>query len=191
MLKLYMILLGCKPKGRNTEQHDIFFGIGTSLKELVPAMQQFWPEAQGKLHIDAWREVNIVDNHKISVIPKNAASAANDKQLFFLNLGGYKANEFEEFHYKLLVVASTLDEARGKAKQTAFFKHTSLKHSDIHREATSHIDDKYGIDVDDMYNVEEILPTAFKDKYSLQITPGTAADDASCLGYLKIADLVS
>ena len=36
--KLYMIMLGCRPEGRYTEQHDIFFGIGTSLKELIPNM---------------------------------------------------------------------------------------------------------------------------------------------------------
>ena len=35
-LKLYMVMLGCTPEGRFTEQHDIFFGIGYSLKELIP-----------------------------------------------------------------------------------------------------------------------------------------------------------
>ena len=47
---LYMIMLGCTPKGRFTEQHDIFFGIGTSIKELVPDMKAFWPEAKGKIY---------------------------------------------------------------------------------------------------------------------------------------------
>lgn len=51
MHKLFMVLLGCRPKGRNTEQHDIFFGIADSLVELKPAMQLFWPDAL--LHIDA------------------------------------------------------------------------------------------------------------------------------------------
>lgn len=45
-LQLYMVILGCKPKGRFTEQHDIFFGIGNSLKNLIPQMNFFWPEAQ-------------------------------------------------------------------------------------------------------------------------------------------------
>jgi hypothetical protein len=54
---LYMIMLGCTPKGRFTEQHDIFFGIGTSVKELVPDMKAFWPDAKGKIHIDAWQKV--------------------------------------------------------------------------------------------------------------------------------------
>ncbi|MBC7439220.1 MAG: DUF1543 domain-containing protein, partial [Flavobacterium sp.] len=44
-MKLYMIMLGCKPEGRLTEQHDIFFGIGNSLKELIPSMKNLWKEA--------------------------------------------------------------------------------------------------------------------------------------------------
>jgi hypothetical protein len=31
----------CTPAGRHTEQHDIFFGIGSSLKEIVPKMKDF------------------------------------------------------------------------------------------------------------------------------------------------------
>ncbi|WP_394344775.1 DUF1543 domain-containing protein [Flavobacterium gawalongense] len=33
-----MIILGCTPIGRFAEQHDIFFGIGNSLKNLIPQM---------------------------------------------------------------------------------------------------------------------------------------------------------
>ena len=43
MSKLFMTLIGCTPAGRNIEQHDVFFGIGDSLKDIVPAVNQFWP----------------------------------------------------------------------------------------------------------------------------------------------------
>lgn len=36
-----MLLVGRKPIGRNTEQHDVFFGIGTDFKEIVPAVVEF------------------------------------------------------------------------------------------------------------------------------------------------------
>ena len=55
--QLFMILLGATPKGRNIEQHDIFFGIANSIKELLPEMIDFWPEAKGKIHVDAYRIV--------------------------------------------------------------------------------------------------------------------------------------
>ena len=54
--KLFMLLVGCKPPGRSTEQHDIFFDIGTDLKSLVPHIRDYWPEGGEKLHVDAWRQ---------------------------------------------------------------------------------------------------------------------------------------
>jgi hypothetical protein len=179
-LKLYMVMLGCTPKGRFTEQHDIFFGIGNSLKELIPYMKAFWPEAKGKIHIDAWREVTVVDHFSITIEPKNT-SATNEK-LFFINLGGYKENEFEEYHYKTLAVAESLGLAGKKARATTFYKHFSFEG------ATSHIDDKYGIDVDDIHNVADILAPIFKESYSIRITPSGVPliEDQLHIGYLKI-----
>jgi hypothetical protein len=46
-LKLYMVMLGCTPKGRLTEQHDIFFW-NYFFKRLSPRNESFWPEAKGK-----------------------------------------------------------------------------------------------------------------------------------------------
>jgi hypothetical protein len=179
--KLFMLLLGCKPEGRFTEQHDIFFGAASGLKQLVPEIIASWPEAP-KTHIDAWREVTEVDGYSISLVPKEQPLTVNENaQLFFLNLGGYKENEFEEFHYKMLVVAKDKGEAISRAKQTAFYKHTGFKG------ASSHIDDKYGVDVDDVYEIEEILPNAIKEKYSVSIQPAPGiAKDEWHLGYFKL-----
>ena len=184
-IKLYMLLLGCKPKGRFTEQHDIFFGAGHSLKELVPDITAFWPEPL-KIHIDAWREVTEVDGYHISLLPKeNFVAEKKNGQLFFLNLGGYKENEFEEFHYKMLVVAKDKTEAINRAKTSVFYKHTGFDG------ANSHIDDKYGVDVDDIYEIEEILSPAIKEKYMISIEPvvGLEKDDWH-LGYTKLSSLM-
>ncbi|WP_310559224.1 DUF1543 domain-containing protein [Flavobacterium sp.] len=181
-LKLYMVLLGCKPKGRNTEQHDIFFGIGQSLKELIPEMKAFWPEAKGKIHIDAWREVKVVDNFSIEIVTKKLSAEPNENNLFFINLGGYKESEFEEYHYKILTVGENLSAASKNTKTTTFFKHCGFKG------ATSHIDDKYGIDVDDIYNVADILSDRCKELYSMNITKVKTfiEEDAVHIGYLKL-----
>jgi len=71
-LKLFMLLLGCKPPGRHTEQHDVFFGIAANLRDLVPEIQAFWPEPHN-IHIDAWREVNNVDGYDVKIVPTNTA----------------------------------------------------------------------------------------------------------------------
>jgi hypothetical protein len=180
-LRLYMVLLGCKPPGRNTEQHDLFFGIGASLSGVKKDMIEFWKEADGKIHVDGWREVTSVDGYKIEVVTKRDAGQPQSERLFFINLGGYKLNEFEEFHYKLLTVSKEKGVAIQQAKQTAFYKHTGFEG------AVSHVDDKYGIDVDDIYEIQDILPTHLKEQYSIQIRKEEGQEeDQLHLGYLKI-----
>ncbi len=186
-MKLYMVILGCVPPGRNTEQHDVFFGIGDSLKELVPQMNMFWKEAAGRIHIDAWRKVEHTDGFDIAVIANEHEASINQKErLFFINLGGYKQNEFEEYHYKVLAVAEDKGKAVAHSKETAFFKHYGFKG------AISHVDDKYGIDVDDIYEIGDILSSDTKEKYSLIITPATEVlTDELNIGYLKFDKLTS
>ena len=148
-------------------------------------MKYFWPEAKGRIHVDVWREVTIFDNLSIEIIAKKAAedNPISDN-LFFINLGGYKENEFEEYHYKVLAVGATLADASKKAKATTFYKHCGFKG------ATSHIDDKFGIDIDDAFKVEEILAKTFTERFDIQISEtDTTNEDRLHIGYLKIAKL--
>jgi hypothetical protein len=182
MPKLFMLLIGCSPAGRNIEQHDVYFGIGETLKDLVPGVMEFWPDAiKNKLHFDAWREVTVVNGYRVEILPAshNPTSGA---RLFFINLGGYKPGEFEEFHYKMLIAASDKTEAINLSKQTAFFRHTGFKG------ANAHIDDKYGVDVDDVFEIKDILDERLKKEYRIVLTAaGDATDDELNLGYFKLS----
>ncbi len=180
MPTLYMLLIGCLPKGRNIEQHDVCFGIGNNIRDVLPGLLDFWPEAKGTLHLDAWRTVTLVNGFAIEVTEQPGVNSPN--QLFFINLGGYKLGEFEEFHYKMIIAASGKGEAVQLSKQTAFFRHTGFKG------ANAHIDDKYGVDVDDIFAIKDILPSDLKNKYSLIIKeadPDTPEDEIH-LGYFKL-----
>ncbi|MBC9932342.1 DUF1543 domain-containing protein [Chitinophaga qingshengii] len=183
-LKLYMLLLGCTLPGRHTEQHDVFFGIARKVSDLVPDMKAFWPEAGDKLHVDGWREVNRVGNYDIAIVSRDEA-IENAEQLYFLNLGGYKPGEMEEFHYKMLRVSKDIGAAIREAKETAFYKHTTFD------TATSHVDDKYGVDVDDIVPVKDILPATIRAQYQLKITPAEASaqEDELFLGYFQLHKL--
>lgn len=188
-LKLYMVLLGANPPGRFIEQHDVFFGIGSSLKELVPALKEFWPEAKETLHIDAWREVTYVNGFHIHIrekgLPQKLSDETTGNKLFFLNLGGYRKGEFEEFHYKMLVVSETVSQAIKEAKKTAFYQHYGFKG------APSHIDEKFGLDVDDLYNIADILPEQLLEKYELVLQRADSVDetDELHLEYLKLGKI--
>jgi Domain of Unknown Function (DUF1543) len=185
-LKLYMLLLGCTPFGRRTEQHDIFIGIGPSLQAVVPDIIVSWPEAQGKLHIDTWRKVQFVDGFEIKVAFRDGAplKPSNDQKLFFINLGGYRRNEFEEFHYKMLAVGKEKATAVQQALKTSFYLHTGFD------QANSHVDDKYGVDVDDFYEIEDLLTPAQKEKYQISVSVSDSnKQDEIFLGYFKLDKL--
>ena len=180
-MELFMVVIGGKPEGRFTEQHDVFFGIADELKDLVPAMNEFWPALEGRMHIDSWRKVSKVTGYKIQIVEKGPQTDGNFKKLFFVNLGGYKPNDMEEYHYKQLVVADDLAEATRVAKDTVFWNHHE----------SSHIDDKYGIDVDNIYEVSDLLNPKFKAQYHISIQATTdTSEDILEVGYLKISKLV-
>ena len=179
-MKLFYVIIGATPKGRNIEQHDVFFGIAENLKDLVPAMKNFWKEAEGKIHIDCYQEVQFADGYEIKIIEKTSQISENN--LFFINLGGYKPGHFEEFHEQHLMVGKSMGEIVKRVKQTEFYKTMGFKN------AESHIDDKYGVDIDDIYKVNDILPKEMKEKYSLILEKSQAENQENLMkiGYLKI-----
>ncbi|RZA02393.1 MAG: DUF1543 domain-containing protein [Sphingobacteriaceae bacterium] len=186
-LKLYMILLGSRAPGRHVEQHDYFFAIGTNLKELVPAMKAFWRGTSGNLHIDGWREVRAVDDYEVKVVLKSEVFTDTDEKLFFINLGGYQAGKLEEQHYTVLTVQTNRATAIQQAKKTVFFKTNTIVGM---KGANSHIDDKYGIDVDDIYQIDDILIPEHRSKYHIQLTPASnLPDDEIHLGYFRLDKL--
>ena len=194
MLTLFMVQLGGRPKGRLIEQHDIFFGIANQVSELVDDINQHWPEVKNKWHIDSYRAISKVDNYAIKLVESSSqAESANDLKLFFINLGGYQRGSFEEFHYKLLIVAATQADAIKQAKQSEFYKAFTYKDKESPFNAASHIDDKFEVDIDDIYNVNDLISNV-----RLLIEPITNeshelvnADDKEYVGYLSIKNLRS
>jgi len=179
-MKLFYIILGATPKGRNIEQHDVFFGIAENLKDLVSDIKDFWTEAEGKIHLDGYQEVKFADGFEVKIVEK--AKQAQENQLYFVNLGGYKRGFFEEFHQQHLMVGTSMGEVVKKVKKTEFYKTMGFE------DAVSHIDDKHGVDIDDIFNVNDILPEKMKEKYSiiLEKSEELNQENFSKVGYLKI-----
>lgn len=179
-LKLFYLILGATPKGRNIEQHDVFFGIAEKISDLVSNIIAFWPEAEGKIHIDCYQEIKFVDGYELKIVEKQNSKLEN--QLFFINLGGYKKGFFEEFHQQHLMVGKSLAEIIQRVKKTEFYQTMGFP------SAVSHIDDKHGVDIDDIYKVNDILPAEMKEKYSLILekSPVKTQGNFTHIGYLKI-----
>ena len=192
MLTLFMVQLGGRPKGRLIEQHDIFFGVANEVSELIDDINQHWPEVRNKWHIDSYRAISKVDNYAIKLVESSSqVECGSDLKLFFINLGGYQRGSFEEFHYKLLIVAATQADAIKQAKQSQFYKQFTYKDKDSPFNAASHIDDKFEVDIDDIYNVNNLISNV-----QLLIEPMANdshelvnADDKEYVGYLSIKNL--
>lgn len=195
MSTLYMVQLGGRPKGRLIEQHDIFFGVANKVSELIVAINGHWPEVKNKWHIDSYRAITKVDNYSIQLIESDKLQAnttdRNDAlKLFFVNLGGYQQGSFEEFHYKLLIVAATQAQAIRQAKQSEFYREFTYKDKESPFNAASHIDDKFEVDIDNIYNVNDLISN-----FQLVIEPITNRshelidDDKDYVGYLSIKNL--
>ena len=185
-MKLWMIKLGATPPGRFIEQHDVFFGFAEQLSDLVADLDFFWPEAQNQWHIDAWREVNRVGVWQINTVATSTAHTQQDISLFFINLGGYRAGEFEEYHYKLLSVAANKKEAIAAAKHTDFYRDFNF------HGAASHIDEQYGVDIDEIHRIPDILNGALSQQYRLNITAADATlpEDTYHIGYVSRTKLL-
>ena len=193
MPTLFMVQLGGRPKGRLIEQHDIFFGVANQVSELVDDINHHWPEVKNKWHIDSYRAITKVGNHTVKLIESNNQTANdNGLKLFFINLGGYQRGSFEEFHHKLLIVAATQAEAIKQAKQSTFYKEFTFKDKDSPFNAASHIDDKFQVDIDDIYDVNDLVSNI-----QILIEPrihnshelANADEDKEYVGYLSIKNL--
>ncbi|MCY1522761.1 hypothetical protein D9M68_576290 [compost metagenome] len=84
----------------------------------------------------------------------------------------------------MLVIADQKSLAIKAAKETAFYKHCGFEG------AVSHIDDKYGVDVDDVFEIEDVLSIQTKSKYTLRFSTGAnLPEDEIFLGYLPLSKL--
>ena len=190
MLTLYMIQLGGRPKGRLIEQHDIFFGVANQVSELVDDINYHWPEVKNKWHIDSYRAVTKVGGYAIKLIESSEqVESSADLKLFFINLGGYQQGSFEEFHYKLLIVAPNQADAIKQAKKSDFYKQFTFKDEASPFDAASHIDDKFEVDIDDIYNVNDLLSNIQLVIEHISDTDDLAIEDQEYVGYLSIKNL--
>lgn len=205
-MKLFMLKIGARPQGRLIEQHDVMFVIANSLSETIESVNQHWPAVKNNWHLDAWREVKRVGDYQILLSKDNALAdniLADDrvdnkldspgKQLYFVNLGGYLPGQFEEFHYKTLVVAETLGKATAQVKKTAFYQDYTFDNVDTAKSgvATSHVDDKHQLDLDDIHCVADLLPkdVALTIQLLTEHEKNQLPDDALHIGYLSLKQI--
>jgi hypothetical protein len=138
--KLLAVFLGGRAARCNTELHDVVFVVGESIEATYHQLMDKWFGDPLRLHIDSWMELKVVDGHRISLA---ASPNANDKKLYFINLGAYQPGQFTELHANAFLVASSEAEVKQRAKS-----HLLLGMLSVHK------DDLY--DVDDCLKISEV-----------------------------------
>jgi hypothetical protein len=127
--KLFAVYLGGRAPKCNTELHDVVFVVGTAIETTYERLLELWFGSPEGLHIDSWIELSVVDKHRV-ILSKQLA-AVSDKKLYFVNLGAYVAGQFTELHANAMLVASSEQEVKTRAKSQMLLGKTAVHTDDL------------------------------------------------------------
>ena len=121
-----MVYLGGSAPKANIELHDIQFVIADKIENTYEQLRANWFGNTKGLHIDSYKEIKGADGHKISL---QNESQSTEKNLYFVNLGGYQKDKLNELHEFALFVANSETEAKERAKNS-LLQGASHQHKD-------------------------------------------------------------
>lgn len=115
-MKLFAIYIGGEMKGANIELHDIRFVAAETIIDTYPQLRQQWWGIPKSLHIDCWAAIESADGYEVTL---RSEPFEGPEKLYYVNLGGYDKSEFLEKHRNAFVVATSVSEAKARAKKLA------------------------------------------------------------------------
>ncbi len=122
---LFLVVVGGRSPKANIELHDVRWVIGSKIEDTFDQLRNDWFGSYEGLHIDSYKKIESIDGYKINLRNKDNNEPKNkifkkrkfpNKKLWFVNIGGYDPSYMLEKHAFGLVVASSLSEAKNKAK---------------------------------------------------------------------------
>lgn len=114
--KLFVVIVGGYPDGAHVEVHDVRFVVGRDLPDCFDDLKAQWWGPQKRFHIDAWGVLEWADGFDVAI---SNGVALESPRLWFVNLGGYLSDRFQEMHKNVFVVADTAAEAKTRALNMA------------------------------------------------------------------------
>ena len=139
-MKLFSVFLGGRANNCNTELHDVVFTIGEKIEDTYLDLLGKWFGLPDRLHIDSWVDLNTVEGYKIYLSKEKKIS---NKKLYFVNLGAYEKNKFEELHESRFMVDTNKVNVKKRAKKLLLVGKEQV-----------HLDDLY--DVDDCIEINKV-----------------------------------
>ena len=121
---LFLVVLGGRAEKANVELHDVRWVVGSKIEDTFNVLRKNWFGSIDGLHIDSYKKIEYIDGYKIylknfeknKMTNKQSVNQMNpQKNLWFVNIGGYDPSSMQEKHEFGLVVASSSLEAKNKA----------------------------------------------------------------------------
>jgi hypothetical protein len=150
-MQLFMVYLGGRIQGCHIEMHDIRFVIGQSIGQTYTKLKSQWVGDKNSVHMDSYMAINHIDGYQVEVVD---GYTEQNKQLYFVNLGAYRADSMAEQHDFGLYVASSANDAKQRAKNDLL---AGL--SDIHKDDLYDVDDCFAIDLLDSQLSIKLTPS--------------------------------
>ncbi len=121
---LYLVVLGGRARKANVELHDVRWVVGSKIEDTYDTLRKQWFGSPKGLHIDSYKRIKYIDGYKINLISfekdkigkKKLAKNKAEKNLWFVNIGGYSPISMQEKHEFGLVTARNKLEAKNIAK---------------------------------------------------------------------------
>ena len=164
-MKLFAVYVGGEAKGAHIELHDMRFVVGESIEDTYAEVKRQWWGIPKSLHLDCWAELNQVSGYRVALKREPTDSPL---KLYYINVGGYAADQFIELHQNVFVAAES--EQKAKVKALKRVRHWQSFHRD------------------DMYEAEQCFDLAtMAPGWFLHLTPDeTAGDPAFSCRYVKL-----
>lgn len=139
-MKLFAVMLGGRAEKCNIELHDVVFVIGERIEDTYTQLLDKWFGLPNKMHIDSYIHLDVVDGYEIQL---STEKVDQEQQLYFINMGAYKAGDFLEHHASTFLIDTSDASVKTRAKKSM------LKgYNEVHK------DDLY--DVDDLLSIKEV-----------------------------------
>lgn len=134
-----MVYLGGRIQGCHIEIHDVRFVVGENIEQTYSKLKAQWVGDKKSVHMDSYMAVNHIDGFKVEVVDEPIKQS---QQLYFVNLGAYHGDSLAEQHDFSLYVASSINEAKQRAKDDLL---AGLSH--LHKDDLHDVDDCFAIDL--------------------------------------------
>ena len=139
-MKLFAVFLGGRADKCNIELHDVVFTCAKDIQSSYTDLLDKWFGNPKRLHIDSWIELKYIDGYKIQL---SKSKPILKEKLYFINLGGYDKNKFEELHESKFLVGPNRIDIKKRAKKSLLLGYDQV-----------HTDDLY--DVDDCIEIDKV-----------------------------------